>query len=946
MMVDPAVIPGLLFLAVELVALAAVGYVLVRVVLRQPDERVALAQGLVVGLALWGLLTNFVLYVVPGLAGAAVGWVVTLTLGAVLAWRAPRAIRPLPRVIAGFAVAVLVLMGVALASRQLLLIPDPPIHLGLAATIRAGGFPPELPWHSGALVRYHHASDLLVGLLAPPTGPDLAFVSELLGAYAWTILVLIVATALLQRASLVAVLVTAPLMLSSSLWTFINVSPGVLQLPVPTGLPEAGLRASLTDIYWPHVELSPIAHVWDVLADIWKPGFPLGYAVTFVVLNHAARHERWAWREVLMLAALVGFLGLLSTTLVPVVLVVWAGLALVHFFRARRTEPATRAALRLGAGPIAAGLLLLLGGGAFTGFLDGSPPSGLTLAQGLESVHWQALGSIDMRPGGVGLLGLGPLALAGVAVALAWRDRLVVSLAAGAVLLVAVWLALTYPPAPWDLNRMAGHARNLALIALLLAVSSRLSDLPPRRWRYAAGALLVGLITWPTVAMPVRNLGLAIGNGVQLANARWVQTELIDQGETVLMRRFQLRALTGPVADYIRDHTAVNARVLATEWPYWNVFLGTGRPNNAGFADVTYLIYHPGPEYWDARHYLEPAAVRRLGLEYVHATDTWAAGLPDRSKAWLADPSMFELLIRDGDEALYRVRPAFLELEVAPHPESFEALRSVPPSTSVYLAPQTRWLERLRVASVLPHAQLVGAISALRLHMRTPEPWTVEPLGEDVPDLIVLPASVEPWTWAFPLGARRPIWRNDAVAVYAPSGTVAPITSPRVELDAPPVTVHVADDRLEDGRIAFTASFDNQAPERWTGQDWVVVGVDDASPWELPTEFLTGGDGPMIAKWFAGLITSDSATSAHSYALDVPASLLAVRNQSGALVPLTASDGAMGAGSWVLALRLRHEWQPDHWRESAFIPVMRIDVSEDGEVTYSVYEDVRGESPP
>ena len=125
-----------------------------------------------------------------------------------------------------------------------------------------------------------------------------------------------------------------------------------------------------------------------------------------------------------------------------------------------------------------------------------------------------------------------------------------------------------------------------------------------------------------------------------------------------------------------------------------------------------------------------------------------------------------------------------------------------------------------------------------------------------------------------------------------------------------------------------------------------MIGVDDASIWEFPAEFLTGGDGPVIAKWFAGLVTSDSATSAHSYALDVPASLLAVRNQSGALVPLTASDGAMGAGSWVLALRLRHEWQPDHWREAAFIPVMRIDVSEDGEVTYSVYEDVRGESPP
>ena len=945
MTLDPTVIPGLLLLAAELFALATVGYIVVRVVLRQTDERVALAQGLVVGLALWGLLTNFVLYLVPGLAGAAVGWGITLSLGAVLAWRAPRSICPRPRVVAVFAVAILALIWAALASRQLMLIPDPPIHLGLAATFRAGGFPPELPWNAGALIRYHHATDMLVGLLAPPFGPDLAFVSELLGAYAWTTLVLIVTTALLQRASLAGVIVTAPLMLSSGLWTFSDVGAGVLQLPLPAGLPESGLRASLADIYWPHVELSANATFSQVLSDIWKPGFPLGYAVAFVVLQHAASHQRWSWRETLTLAALVGFLGVLSTTLVPAVLLAWAGLAVMHFLQARRTEPPVPAALRLGAGPILGGLLLLGGGGAFTGLLDGSPTSGLTLAQGLESQHWQALGSFDARPGGLGLLGVGPLALAGAAVALARRDRLVVTLAACAGVLVLLWLALTYPPAPWDTNRMAGHARNLALVALLLAMSSRLSNLPPGRWRFAAGAVLVALITWPTVVAPARSLGLAIGNGVQLANARWVQTELRDRGVEAPMRRFQLRALSGPVADYIRANTAVDARVLATEWPYWNVFLGTGRPNNAGFADVIYLIYHPGPEYWDARHYLEPAAIRRLGLEYVHASDLWVDSLPDRARQWLADPSLFEILYRDRDEAFYRIQPAFLELDVAPHPESFEALRSIPPSTSVYLAPQTNWLDRLRVASVLPHAQLVGAINTLRLHARTPTPWTVEPPGEDVPDLIMLPASVEPWMWAFPPGARQPIWRNEAVAVYAPDGTVAPITSPRVALETPPVTVEITDARLDDGRMAFTASFDNQAPERWSGQDWVVAPV-ETWPWELPAAFPDHGRGPAIAKWFAGLISSNSSTSTHAYVLDAPAAILAVRNDRGALTPLDASDGGLGAGTWVFALRLQHEWRPNIWREAAFIPVMRIDIAEDGQVTYSVYENVRGESPP
>ena len=141
MTVDPAVIPGFLLLLAELAALAAVGYVVMRVALRQDDERAALAQGLVVGLALWGLITNFVMYAVPGLAGAAVGWGITLTLGAVLAWRAPDRIRPRPRTVAWFTVAVLALLWVGLASRQLMGIPDPEFHLGLPPFIRAGRIP-------------------------------------------------------------------------------------------------------------------------------------------------------------------------------------------------------------------------------------------------------------------------------------------------------------------------------------------------------------------------------------------------------------------------------------------------------------------------------------------------------------------------------------------------------------------------------------------------------------------------------------------------------------------------------------------------------------------------------------------------------------------------------------------------------------------------------------
>ena len=67
MTVDPAVVPGLFFMLAEVVALAAVGYVIVRVALQETDDRVALAQSLVVGPAIWGVVVNLVMYAIPRL---------------------------------------------------------------------------------------------------------------------------------------------------------------------------------------------------------------------------------------------------------------------------------------------------------------------------------------------------------------------------------------------------------------------------------------------------------------------------------------------------------------------------------------------------------------------------------------------------------------------------------------------------------------------------------------------------------------------------------------------------------------------------------------------------------------------------------------------------------------------------------------------------------------
>ena len=937
MTVDPTVLPGLLLLAAEFATLAAVGYVVVRVVLRQTDDRMALAHGLVVGPALWGLITNFVMYAVPGLAGAALGWGVVLTLSMVLAWRASDRIRPPPRLAASFAGVVAALLWVALASRQAMSIPDPHTQLGLAASIRAGGFPPELFWNPGIPAPYHHGVPLLAGLLMPPVGPDLAFVAELLGAYAWVSFFLVIVTLLLHRASIFAVALTAPLLLSAGAWTFTWVGEGLLETPILAGTPSAGIRASLMDIYWPPPEQSWEAQGWKyreaALPDIWKPGFPLAYALLVVVLERSAQACGRSWSALFTLAALVGFIGLLAASVAPVALVLWAGLEAVHLGRPRPLD--RRAVLRSGLALALAVVLLLAGGGRFTGLLGGSASSGLTLGFNEHRAGWQLLGEIDPRPGGLSLAGIGPVVVAGVAAWLARRDRLVLALAVGAGSLALAYLALHYPPYPLDMHRLAGHARNLALVALLLALSVRLAVLRPR-WRYAAGALLLVLVVWPTVVSPVRSLGMAVGHGPLFTNGQPGQREF--SGSTAMGRYVIAKPISERVVAYVRDYTAVDARILSTS-PL-EMAIATGRPNGAGFVGLTHLLYVLGPEYLDALKHLEPIAIQRVGIDFVHATAAWRAGLPERAQRWLADPSLFELLTRDGGEALYRVRPAFLALDAPPAPESFEALRrAVPPSTVVHLAPQLWKGTQLQVASVLSHAQLTGDDHTPFLHFLTPTPWMVDPLGDRVPDLVVLPAAVEPWAWMFPPGARHPVWRNDDMAAYAPTGALAPIAASGPLPDPAPIVVRVSELRVDGGRINFTAAVAEHAPSRWTGQDWIAVEL-DPQPISLPTGFRNGDQGPATVKWFGGRLLSGSATGVHTFKLDIPASSLAVRVDQETFIPLPASEGDFGTRSWVLALRLRHEWQPNHWRDAAVIPVLTFQVSDAGEVSYEISEEM------
>ncbi|MCY3959007.1 MAG: hypothetical protein OXG65_12015 [Chloroflexi bacterium] len=932
MMVEPSVVPGLVLLAAEGLALAVVGFIVVRVALGQRDHGLALAQGLVVGLALWGLIVNFVLHVLPGLSGALAGWLIVLGLGAGLGWRARRKLWVPRRTLARFGLAAVSIFWVALASRQLLIIPDEAIHTTLSATIRAGGWPPRLSWNPDLDLAYHHGIDLLIGLLTPPMGPDLAFTTELLGAFAWTSLILQAGALLLRHGSWASALALTPLLLAAGAWTLVfGEQPTLVQVPVPTGMPSAGLRAALAETYWPAVELPWSSEQQAVPPNIWKPQFSYAYPLALATLERMGATSGPGWPRSLALAGLVGFLGLVDETVAPVVLALWSLGEAWRLWQARPAPAALRGAVtHAAAGPALAALLLAGGGGVLTGVLTESAGAGeLSVAWPRDPRDRAAVTALTSAAGGLGLVGFGSLVAAIAAAILAGRNRLVLMLTAGCGVFLFAALTLRYEAAPHDLGRFDGHARNFALLALMLALSIRLGVLRPR-WRYAAALGVAALVTWPTIASPARKLGLASGHGVQIANAQAGPSEF---GEWYWwMGRYPLeRFASDGIANWVRGHTAVDARVLSPT-PH-AMTVATGRLNASGFTQFLHPRPTTGPEYLDAVRHLEPAALKRLGVAYVHAPDRWASRLPARATRWLANPDFFELLIRDGDHALYRVRPAFLQLDVAPAPGSFEALRrAVAAGSSVYLSPATDPLNTFRAVAVLPHTQLLGSPDQSALHLPNLHLQAdIRPaaLGSQTADLVVTSARLAPSM--FEPSARRPILWNDEIAVYAPDAAVAPTMAapPR------PFSVRLSDTQVTGERLSFTATLTELTGEGWTGQDWLVVPA-DGSPWTFP--LIRPTDTP--AQWFAGQAVPRAETFVHRYEYNPHTATLALRGDGNHRSALSASGDGLAPGAWVLGVRLRSDYQL-----VAFIPVATVVVLDSGTVLYHTYQGDLGVRP-
>ena len=731
-----------MLLGVELVALTTFGYIVNRVALQQTDERRALTHALIVGPSMWMLIVNLLLNIAPGRHGVLISWIAVLIISFVLVKRASTLL-PRTRTLAGFIGAFLILFWIMLAARQLMTIPDPGIHLGLSSYFQAGGWPPATPWNPDIRVHYHHGLDLLIGMLAPPMGPDFVLVTEVIGAYIWTCFALIVAVEILNRAGWLWTVTLCPLLLTAASWTllgYLNRVPNIVQIPLPTELHTIGLRDSLSKLYWP--ELEPVWHSeFDGSpANIWKPLFVLSYALAFIVLSHLSGSRSRSLTDAVTLAVLVGSLGIVSAELALLVLGLWCGLEALRLFpRLVNRDIEQAQVLQAVAGLLGALLLLAVGGGVLTGMLTGAPRGHLSLGWIDDPFSRQIFGRYEPLQGRIGLLGIGAISAAALAALLAWRDRLVLALSAGTVPLMVAALVVTYSTAPLDVSRFDGHARNFALLALLLAIATSISSLTSR-WRYAASIIAITLVVWPTVARPIRTLGLGASRGVHLTNP------LPGVLATASNRRLQYQeryVINTPMSDnvvgYIHANTSVNTRIFSPHPQAMSI--ATGRPNASGFIGHLHQEPARGPEYDDVRQYLEPGAVRRLGFDYIHATPAWTLQLPSHAQDWLDNPRMFEQLVRTETDALYRVRLAFVQLAPSHSPRSFEALRqSVATASTVLLAPGLQPKDSLKLAMSLSHTNLIGHLDPVGAHLLTPLPITM-PLGTQNPDFVVLPRS-------------------------------------------------------------------------------------------------------------------------------------------------------------------------------------------------------------
>ena len=199
-----------------------------------------------------------------------------------------------------------------------------------------------------------------------------------------------------------------------------------------------------------------------------------------------------------------------------------------------------------------------------------------------------------------------------------------------------------------------------------------------------------------------------------------------------------------------------------------------------------------------------------------------------------------------------------------------------------------------------------------------------------------------------PPEGRQPIWWNgkEGIAVYAPSGAVEPIRAPPADAAPPPkspIGIRVSDVRAADGQLFFTVTINDHEPNQWTGQDWQLV-AGEASPWAIPTHFEADQRTLAVARWFAGQTVPGRGTTTRHYLFDARGSRLTLREDGQETVIATAG-GRVGEGIWMLNLRLLRATDRGSYvaqDEVAVIPLLQIEITEAGEVTGFVFDNLPG----
>lgn len=888
----------------QLLLLTALGTGLIRSIWPQVHPDVTRAAGLLVGPALFGSATAFAMYFAPGAAGVAVGWLVVLGLAAVVIRQQHLS---LADVLPNWRHAALWLLAfvVVLSARQQYWIPDAMVHTPLSASIVAGTFPPRLPWSPDVPAIYHFLPELVIGSLDLGFGPGLVLTTEILGAFvAVAVAVLVASIAVDLGAKRLGIIVALPLLLSPGLWALVlfRDRPEVLQMAVPVGVPEAGLRAALGSMYVPDVASAAATPVEAAPPNIINPHFVWSYGLAVTVaLLATARAAHW-----LSAAAVIAFLLSALSAIDEVVfvagLVALGGFLAVDTLRDRHGWQSRRSIVMA---TLVGICLTLVQGGVFSDLLFRAPRSTETIGLNVPMPALEWLGAVQTVGGGLGAVGVGTVAvlILGGCVAYLTRSVALAIVGAMALALFAGYTVVHFPASPADTARLEGHALNFAMILLTVGLSVGICRLPTRASRFGVSLMLAGLVVWPTSVDSIGRMAEAVADGPRLYVAG---TRPFDSWES-FSRRSSLDAEIEehrPLLDAISESVSTDERILTSDTKL--ITAGTGRPAPLGYAEWPHYVGLPGPEYQDAVHSLDHAALRELRIDFIHVDDALLGPMSDEARRRLEMSSEFRLVYQAPGPLSDRLYAVVEQPPVAraPAPTSFRALAELAAGRRVLISSAMHPLERLPLYYTLRATDDLYGRWDDPAHFR--RNVQIQPPTGDAVDLIALPDTVYP----APLEPvhRAPAWTRAGVRVYdlEHPGTGGIPRSP----------IRVEGHSLLDAAGLQITSLPGWS-DNWTGTDWMVFR--EAEPNSGIPAILEKGH-----VWFPGQLAPKSPGQRIEIRFDASRGQLELRRADGGWSAVGDVDRVLPADSYVLTLRFTSEG-----RAIFFVPVAVVALAEE-----------------